>query len=125
MLWSAGSLGESVDLIQRTLAERYNRASSCFDATDAQTVRPYTGLLVPIERPYVETSRFDATDARPCVPTQGYSYRSCVRVFRQLSLFSELQGYSGRASICARIVSPRSFLRRIWSCTSATKALSS
>ena len=114
MLRSAGSLGESVDLIQRTLAERYNRASSRFDATDAQTVRPY-----------VETFRFDATDARPCVPTQGYSYRSCVRVFRQLSRFSELQGYSGRASICARIVSPRSFLRRIWSCTSATKALSS
>ena len=125
MLWSAGSLGESVDLIQRTLAERYNRASSCFDATDAQTVRPYTGLLVPIVRPNRASSCFDATDARPCVPTQGYSYRSCVRVFRQLSRFSELQGYSGSASICARIVSPRSLLRLIWSCTSATKALSS
>ena len=97
MLRSAGSLGERVDLIQRTLAERPNRASS----------------------------RFDATDARPCVPTKGYSYRSCVRVFCQLSRFSELQGYSGRASICARIVSPRSFLRCMWSCTSETKALSS
>ena len=125
MLRSAGSLGKRVDLIQRTLTERYNRASSRFDATDAQTVRPYTGLLVPIVRPNRASPRFDATDARPCVPTQGYSYRSCVRVFRQLSRFSELQGYSGRASICARIVSPRSFLRRIWSCTSATKALSS
>ena len=53
MLRSAGSLGERVDLIQRTLAERPNRASSRFDATDAQTVRPYTGLLVPIVRPCV------------------------------------------------------------------------
>ena len=58
MLRSAGSLGESIDLIQRTLAERYNRASS----------------------------RFDATDARPCVPTKGYSYRSCVPIERRLTL---------------------------------------
>ena len=38
-----------------------------FDATDAQIVRPYRA-----------TYRFDTTDARPSVPTQGYSsHKTC------------------------------------------------
>ena len=44
-----------------------------FDTTDAlplnTPVRPYTGLLVPCVRTRGYTSRFDTTDARPCVPT--------------------------------------------------------
>ena len=69
-------------------------------------MRPYKGLLVPTVRPYVETSRFDATDARPCVPTQGYSYRSCVPIERRLALTQRThrpcvptQGYSYRSCV--------------------------
>ena len=108
MLRSAGSLGKRVDLIQRTLTERYNRASSRFDATDAQTVRPYTGLLVPIVRPNRASPHFDATDARPCVPTQGYSYRSCVPTWSRLALMQRTHDRASlhrvtrtdRASVC-------------------------
>ena len=106
----------------RTIVHPYTRYTSRFDTTDAVTFDTTDAQIV---RPYTRySSRFDTTNARAVHPNSGL-HVSCVRLFRQSSRCSELRGYSGRASICARIVSPRSFLRLKWSCTSMTKALSS